>query len=238
METLNVSQTGRVATVTLDRPDVRNAFNDQVVVELTRVFREMDESVQVVVLEGVGKSFCAGADLNWMKKSATYTQEQNADDARAMLGLFDAIDSFAGVVIGRVHGAALGGGFELALACDLRLAAEEAQMGLPEGRLGLVPGAGGTQRLTKICGPGIASRIILTCEIVTGETACDLGMVQWTESKSSLKEAALAASKIYIAAVNIPTKDGFKEEVTATQRLIETEDTRNRVTRFLEQNLN
>jgi enoyl-CoA hydratase len=184
--------------------------------------------------------FCAGADLKEFQTKFTQPNSSKifGDDTKGYQNLFERLEKLSQITIAEINGAALGGGFELALACDLRLAAEEAQMGLPEGRLGLVPGAGGTQRLTKICGPGIASRIILTCEIVTGETACDLGMVQWTESKSSLKEAALAASKIYIAAVNIPTKDGFKEEVTATQRLIETEDTRNRVTRFLEQNLN
>ena len=137
METLNIAQEGRVARVTLNRPDVRNAFNDQVVTELTQVFREMDDSVQVVVLEGVGKSFCAGADLNWMKKSATYTQEQNAEDARAMLGLFDTIDSFAGVVVGRVHGAALGGGVGLVSCCDIVVATERAKFGLTEVRLGI-----------------------------------------------------------------------------------------------------
>jgi enoyl-CoA hydratase len=244
-----------ITTITLSHPPV-NAISAEWVTDFHDILAEIedDDTCSVVLIRSDQKVFCAGADLKEFQTKFTQPNSSKifGDDTKGYQNLFERLEKLSQITIAEINGAALGGGFELALACDLRLAAEESQMGLPEGRLGLVPGAGGTQRLTKICGPGIASRIILTCEIVTGKAACDLGMVQWAESKSSLKETALAlaervaklpagalaASKVCIAAVNIPKKDGFKEEVAATQRLIETEDTRNRVTRFLEQNLN
>ena len=249
METLNVSQTGRVATVTLDRPDVRNAFNDQVVVELTQVFREMDESVQVVVLQGVGKSFCAGADLNWMKKSATYTQEQNADDARAMLGLFDAIDSFAGVVIGRVHGAALGGGVGLVACCDIVVATERAKFGLTEVRLGIVPAVISPFVVAKI-GVNHARRYFVTGEIFDAQTAYRIGLVsevvnddealdqkvkELTEAVTANGPIAVKESKKLITEVTtLPRTDALEYAVQTIARLRVSEEGQEGLSAFLE----
>lgn len=176
METLNVKTEGRRATVTLSRPNVRNAFNDQVVLELTQVFQSLGDNIQVVVLAGEGKSFCAGADLNWMKKSAAYTQEENAKDAGAMVGLFDSIDRFPGVVIARVHGAALGGGVGLISCCDIVLATQRAKFGLTEVRLGLVPAVISPFVLGKI-GVTNARRYFTTGEIFSAETARAMGLV-------------------------------------------------------------
>ena len=249
METLNVSQTGRVATVTLDRPDVRNAFNDQVVVELTQVFREMDKSVQVVVLQGVGKSFCAGADLNWMKKSATYTQEQNADDARAMLGLFDAIDSFAGVVIGRVHGAALGGGVGLVACCDIVVATERAKFGLTEVRLGIVPAVISPFVVAKI-GVNHARRYFVTGEIFDAQTAYRIGLVsevvtddealdekikELTEAVTANGPIAVKESKKLITEVTtLPRTDALEYAVQTIARLRVSEEGQEGLSAFLE----
>ena len=249
METLNVSQTGRVATVTLDRPDVRNAFNDQVVVELTQVFREMDESVQVVVLQGVGKSFCAGADLNWMKKSATYTQEQNADDARAMLGLFDAIDSFAGVVIGRVHGAALGGGVGLVACCDIVVATERAKFGLTEVRLGIVPAVISPFVVAKI-GVNHARRYFVTGEIFDAQTAYRIGLVSEVvtddealdQKVKELTEAVTAngpiavkeSKKLITEATTLPRTDALEYAVQTIARLRVSEEGQEGLSAFLE----
>lgn len=130
-----------VATITLNRPDIHNAFNDEMISGLTRAFDEMnaDHSVQMIVLTGAGKSFCAGADLNWMKKMKDYTPAENYEDSLALAGLFRAINNFKGPVIGKINGASLGGGSGLVAACDYVIAKEDAIFGFTEVRLGLVP---------------------------------------------------------------------------------------------------
>ena len=249
MQTLKVSQEGRVAHVTLNRPDVRNAFNDQVVVELTQAFREMDANVQVVVLEGVGKSFCAGADLNWMKQSATYTEAQNAEDARAMLGLFDTIDSFAGVVIGRVHGAALGGGVGLVSCCDIVVATERAKFGLTEVRLGIVPAVISPFVVAKI-GVNHARRYFVTGEIFDAQTACDIGLVsevvgddealdlkvnELVEAITANGPIAVKESKKLITEVTTRARaDGFDYAVETIARLRVSEEGQEGLSAFLE----
>jgi len=249
METLQVSQVGRVASVSLNRPDVRNAFNDQVVLELTQVFRDMDESIQVVVLQGVGKSFCAGADLNWMKKSATYTEAKNAEDARAMLGLFDTIDSFAGVVIGRVHGAALGGGVGLVSCCDIVVACERAKFGLTEVRLGIVPAVISPFVVAKI-GVNHARRYFVTGEIFDAHTACSIGLVSEVVADdtaldakvSELVEAITAngpiavkeSKKLITEVTTRPRQDAFDYAVQTIARLRVSEEGQEGLSAFLE----
>jgi enoyl-CoA hydratase/carnithine racemase len=151
------------------------------------------------------------------------------------------------VTIAEIGGAALGGGLELALACDLRIAAVEAKLGLPEARLGLIPGAGGTQRLTRLCGRPAAQRLILGAEVIDGATACDLGVVQWAVPRAELREraaelarrvaalplGALAASKACIAAAGEPGTGGYSLELEATRRLLTEPETRRRVEAFL-----
>jgi enoyl-CoA hydratase len=142
----------------------------------------------------------------------------------------------------------MGGGLELALSCDIRVAAVEARLGLPEVGLGLLPGAGGTQRLTRLCGRGIANRLILGGEAVDGALAERLGIVQWTQPHSDLADwtrelavrfakaprPALAASKRCMAAVGDPHRDGYAEELAATRKLYQHPETRRRVAEFLE----
>lgn len=131
----------RVARVALNRPEVRNAFDDHLIDLLTRTAKELgaDPSVRVVVLSGEGASFCAGADLNWMKRMAGYGLEENRRDAAALGAMFEAWNLLPKPVVGRVHGAALGGGTGLAAVCDLVVAAEATLFGTTEVRLGLVP---------------------------------------------------------------------------------------------------
>jgi enoyl-CoA hydratase/carnithine racemase len=162
-------------------------------------------------------------------------------------GVFARIEALPQVVIAEINGAALGGGFELALACDLRYAAEEAKLGLPEATLGLIPGAGGTQRLTRICGRGVAGRIIYGAEPVDGKTACDLGMVQWVCPRAELEEkarvladriselpaGALRAAKHCIHAFEDPKVDGFKLEIDYSAKLIATADAKRQMDAFL-----
>jgi len=132
-----------VCTVTLDRPDLHNAFDDALIKTLTMTFREMRHKpeVRVVVLAGSGKSFSAGADLNWMKRMADYTQAENFDDAMALAEMLRAIYECPKPVIARVHGAAFGGGVGLVAACDIAIAAERASFCLSEVKLGLIPAA-------------------------------------------------------------------------------------------------
>lgn len=140
-ETIEVTDDGRVATVTLARPDVRNAFNETMIAELTTAFDRIDAqpSLRAVVLAARGPAFCAGADLNWMKKMAGFSDDENRADARRLARMLDAIYRCAKPVIARVHGDAYAGGVGLVAACDIALAAEDVKFCLSEARLGLIP---------------------------------------------------------------------------------------------------
>jgi enoyl-CoA hydratase len=141
----------------------------------------------------------------------------------------------------------LGGGFELVLACDLRMAASSAKLGLPEAKLGLIPGAGGTQRLTRLCGPGTAARIILGCDVVDGTTACQLGMVQWAVAPEKLPQEAealarriadqsapaLQVAKRCIAQVSKLAASGFEAELDGIRSLVTTVEAQTRIQAFL-----
>jgi enoyl-CoA hydratase/carnithine racemase len=164
--------------------------------------------------------------------------------------LYARLEQLPQVTLAEIGGAALGGGLELALACDLRIAAAEAKLGLPEAGLGLIPGAGGTQRLARICGPGVAARMILGAETVDGSTARELGMVQWVAPRADiaaearavarriavLPAPALAAAKACIAAAGDPGCGGYTDELEATYRLLREPETRERVTAFFAEN--
>jgi enoyl-CoA hydratase/carnithine racemase len=167
-----------------------------------------------------------------------------------MQRLFERIEALPLVALAEIGGAALGGGLELALACDIRVAAVGAKLGLPEVGLGLLPGAGGTQRLTRLCGRGVANRLILGAEVVDGVQAERLGLVQWAQPReqladwtrdlaakiAALPKAAVAGAKRCIAAQGDPAKDGFAEELAATRRLYQYPETRRRVSEFLNRN--
>ena len=161
----------------------------------------------------------------------------------------DLDEAAAARVAAEIGGTALGGGFELALSCDLRMASSSAKLGLPEAKLGLIPGAGGTQRLTRLCGPGIAARIILAAEVVDGATACQLGMVQWAVAPAELaaqaealaqriadlSAPALLVSKRCIAKAAILPQEGFETELQGTHGLMATIEARTRIKDFFEQ---
>jgi len=176
LQTLAITTAGPVITVTIDRPDVRNAFNEVVIDELSRVFASMAPEVRVVVLTGAGPLFCAGADVQWMKKSRDYTEAENAGDARAMAAMFRAIDECPKPVIGKVRGVALGGGSGLVACCDIVAAAEGTQFGFTEVRLGIVPANISTFVLPKI-GARAARRYFLTGERFDAAEARRIGLV-------------------------------------------------------------
>jgi len=166
---------------------------------------------------------------------------------RHMQRLYWRLESAPLVTLAEIGTTALGGGLELALACDLRVAALDARLGLPEARLGLLPGGGGTQRLTRLCGPGLAKRLILGAEVIDGAEAERLGLVQWARPRDQLAafaseiaaryaampKAALAANKRCIAAATDPARDGYADEISETRALYDHAETRRKVSDFL-----
>lgn len=140
-ETLKVDVRNGVGVVELNRPDVHNAFNETLIGELTDVLGvlEADDAVRAIILTGNGRSFCAGADLNWMKKMAAYGHAENLADAQALALMLRTLHGLAKPTVARIHGAALGGGVGLAACCDIAIAAVDATFALSEAKLGLIP---------------------------------------------------------------------------------------------------
>jgi methylglutaconyl-CoA hydratase len=177
MSLLLIEHSGPVVRVTLNRPEVRNAFNEQVVAELTAWAESVTQTpARVAVLAGAGKAFCAGADLTWMSRMISYTFDQNVEDANAMAAMFNALDSLPIPLIGRVHGAALGGGSGLAAVCDIVVAAGDAVFGFTEARLGILPAVISPFVVQKI-GVSAARELFLTASRFTAARAQEIGLV-------------------------------------------------------------
>lgn len=239
-----------VTTLTLCRPPV-NAIGEEWVRGFEAKLDDLANGPPCTVLHirSDQKVFCAGADLKEVR--GRMETPGGADQMYAFVAgiqrLFARLEQLPQVVLAEIGGAAMGGGLELALACDLRIAANEAKLGLPEARLGLIPGAGGTQRLTRLCGPALAKRLILNAEIVDGATASALGVVHWAAPRvelaqrtieivrgiASLPAAALAASKACIAAAGHHDRTGYTDELEFTRQLFDNAETRQRVEEFL-----
>jgi len=213
---LQVETVGPVVRVTLNRPDVRNAFNEELIAELTAWAEsvEVNGPSRVAVLAGAGKMFCAGADLAWMSKMIAYSHEENVRDARAMAGMFEALDRLPIPLIGRVHGAALGGGVGLAAVCDIVVAAEDAIFGFTEVKLGILPAVISPYAMAKI-GRSAARELFLTGARFSAERAMAIGLVHAVGDATELDRMiakyvndlltsapeALAAAKTLIAEV-------------------------------------
>lgn len=174
--TLNIRRAGHVATVTLDRPDVRNAFNELTIAEITRAFRELgaQSDLRAIVLAANGPAFCAGADLNWMKKMAGYTHAENQADALQLAEMLRTIYLCPHPVVARVQGDCYAGGMGLVAACDIVIAAEPVQFCLSEVRLGLIP-ATIAPYVIKAMGEQAARRYFLTAERFDAAQALRLG---------------------------------------------------------------
>jgi methylglutaconyl-CoA hydratase len=185
--TLQIDRAGPVARVFLNRPEVRNAFNDAVIAELTQAFAGFaaDASLRAVVLGGHGKAFCAGADLAWMRAMADYTWKQNRDDAQALADMLYAIWSCPVPVIGRVHGDAYAGGVGLAAVCDVLVAAEGVHFCLSEAKLGLLPATIGPY-VVRALGEQAARRYFTTAERFDAARAHELGFVHELVSPDGL----------------------------------------------------
>lgn len=175
---LTVDRRGAVEYVTLNRPDVRNAFNEAVIADLTAWAKHAheDAGLRVVVFAGAGKVFSAGADAAWMAKMADYSREDNVQDARAAAAMFLAINTVPAIVIGRIHGAALGGGSGLAAVCDIVVADDAAVFGFTETKLGILPAMISPYVLQKI-GASAARELFLTGMRFDAAKAKSIGLV-------------------------------------------------------------
>lgn len=174
-----VESNGGVARVTLNRPEVHNAFNETLIAEMTDAFTGIsaDGGVRAVVIRGAGKSFCAGADLDWMRRTAGYSPEENLEDARALQRMFAAIAHCPKATIAAVGGAAIGGGAGLVAVCDIAIATDAAVFALSEVRLGLVPAVVGPYVLQKV-GIGAARALFVSGERFGADEALRIGLVQ------------------------------------------------------------
>lgn len=247
-ETIVVERRGSVAIITINRPEKRNALNIQTRAEGAAVLDELraDDSVRVVVITGAGdKAFIAGADIAEFADRTAITQRE------VMLerGLFNAFDTFPKPVIAMVNGYCLGGGCELALACDIRIASDKASFGQPEINLGIIPGGGGTQRLTRLVGEGKAMELILTGAIIDAQTALTLGLVNHVvpadqletktmEIANRIAEKSPIALRLAKEAIKLASRsnldEGLRREVDLFALCFSSADKDEGVTAFLE----
>jgi len=192
---LLVSVSDRIATVTINRPKSLNALNPATIRELSAAFEELAgrEDVGVVLLTGAGeKAFVAGADISEMRH---FTAVDALEFALFGQGVLERIERLPQPVIGVINGFALGGGCELAMACDLLIAADTAKLGQPEVNLGIIPGYGGTQRLPRLVGRNLAKEMVLTGEMITAQRAYEIGLVNRVVPQAELMDTAREVAK-------------------------------------------
>jgi methylglutaconyl-CoA hydratase len=222
MATMDVRREGAVERVTLNRPEVRNALNDELIAELTEWASSISDArdVRVAVLGGTGKTFSAGADVTWMSKAIAYSKEENLRDAERLSALFASLDRLPVPLIGRVQGAALGGGSGLAAVCDVVVADDQAVFGFTEVKLGIVPAVISPFVIAKI-GRSAARELFLTGARFPAARAREIGLVHAVVPLDRLDEAvdgyikefltagpqAIASAKSLIAEVATRTMD-------------------------------
>ena len=185
MKYIQLEPQGEIALLRINRPEALNAMNIDVISELSRTVDIVgaDESIKVVLITGAGeKSFCAGADISYMVNIDPITAEKYASSAQSVLNKIEHLEK---PVIAAVNGYALGGGCELAMVCDIRIASSNAKMGQPEVTIGIPPGWGGTQRLMRLVGPAKAKELVFTGKMISAEEALQLGLVNRVISLTS-----------------------------------------------------
>jgi methylglutaconyl-CoA hydratase len=210
---LDVAQDGPVVRVTLNRPDVRNAFNEELIAEMTAWAESVRSTgpARVAVLAGAGKVFSAGADVTWMSKMVGYSHEENVRDARAMAQMFEALDRLPIPLVGRIHGAALGGGAGLTAVCDIVVAAEDAAFAFTEVKLGIIPAVISPYVLAKI-GRSAARELFLTGARFSAARAREIGLVHAVADAADL-------DRVVAKHVNDLLTSG-PEAVAAAKRLV------------------
>lgn len=247
-QTLLTEQSGGILTITINRPDKLNALNREVINELDKIFDEVDSSDEIrgVIVTGAGsKAFVAGADVS---EFSAFTSEQAKAMSKNGHRIFNKIEAASKPVIAAVNGFALGGGCELAMACHMRVASENAKFGQPEINLGLIPGYGGTQRLPRYVGKGKAMELLLTADMISAQEALQLHLVNHVTTPEELlpkcrsildkikNKSALVVDQV-IACVNAHSEkgeDGFEIEIDEFSQCIDTEDFREGTAAFME----
>ena len=224
--TIETSRDHDVVTVKLNRPDVHNAMNESLMKELTQCFLQLskDNTVRCIILTGAGPSFCAGADLNWMKSMAQYSMEENIKDSRLLLNLYEAIYHCPKPVIGRINGHAFGGGIGLVAVCDMTIAPPEKKFAFSEAKLGIIPSVISTYVVRRI-GLSAMRRLFITGERFTSEYAKEIGLLDYVVPEDQFEETikkyvhilhssgprAIAEVKQLVTACEQMTRDDYKE---------------------------
>ncbi|WP_374017339.1 enoyl-CoA hydratase-related protein [Paenibacillus thiaminolyticus] len=195
-QSVRLEHHGQVAIITLNRPGELNAFNYEALVRLGGIVEEIRQDrqrIRAVIVTGTGRAFSAGADL---KERRTLNEQQVRRNVRAIREVFTAVEELPQPTIAAVNGYAFGGGFELTLACDFRFAVRDARMGLPEVSLGIIPGAGGTQRLPRLIGPAKAKELVLTARKISAEEALQYGLLSGiADDSEQLRRIAFELAK-------------------------------------------
>lgn len=246
-ENIILEREGRISIITINRPQSLNALNKKTIEELNFALNEFekDPKTRCIILTGVGeKSFVAGADIKEFSDFGQDKAEELAKNGQNIL--FNKIENLSKPVIAAVNGFALGGGLELAMACHIRYASDNAKLGLPEVTLGLIPGYGGTQRLPKLVGKGLANEIIFSAKMISAQKAKEIGLLNEVFALEELmpktKELAMQISKNSplgiekaIKAVNLyDTEKGFESEIKFFGELFELDDKKEGVAAFIE----
>ena len=195
LKNIVVEKTDGIATVTITRPKALNALNKDTLLEMSFSFREIaeDRGVQVVIITGAGeKAFVAGADISFMQNLNPIEGKAFAELGHKVMKI---IENMPQPVIGAINGFALGGGCELSLCCDMRLASDNAKFGQPEVNLGVVPGFGGTQRLPRLIGKGLANELLFSGNMIDAEEACRIGLVNRVVPQERLMDECVKLAK-------------------------------------------
>ena len=240
---------GSVCWIRLDGADRLNAIGSSTHRQLASAFGELEgrRSVRAVVIHGAGRVFCAGADIEEMRGFGE--RREFEDFIRGFTDSLDLMTASRLPVIAAVHGAALGGGLELALACDIRIATPDAKLGLPEAKLGMLPGAGGTQRLPRLIPPGVATEMLMLGNSISGERGYQVGLVnRLCDGDALLDTAGELARQLVAGSAQVPAAaksllqetsgfsiaDGINRERVVVADLFDTEDGREGFAAFVE----
>lgn len=245
-ENILIETENRIAVVTINRPESLNSLNSKTIKELSEAFEQLDNNAEVraIILMGSGeKSFVAGADIKEFADFGAESAENLSRNGQQIL--FDRIENLSKPVIAAVNGFALGGGLELAMACHIRYASDNAKLGLPEVTLGLIPGYGGTQRLPKLVGKGLANELIFSAKMIPAARAKEIGLINDVFSSEELltqtielarmiaRNSPMAITKA-IGAVNLSdSSEGFETEIKSFGELFEMDDKKEGVGAFL-----